>query len=92
MIKSFVHKGLEAFFKTGSKAGIRPTHAAKLHTLLSALNRAESALDMNAPGWDLHTLHGDLAGYWSVKVNANWRVIFKFVEQNAEVVDYLDYH
>lgn len=36
MIKSFKHKGLEKFFKTGSKAGIQAAHAVKLNILLSA--------------------------------------------------------
>jgi proteic killer suppression protein len=40
MIKSFRHKGLEAFFKTGSKKGIQPHHAAKLQVLLAALDNA----------------------------------------------------
>lgn len=83
---------MKKFFRTGSKAGIQAAHAPKLRTLLTALNQAECALDMNAPNWELHSLHGDLEGHWSVKVNANWRVTFKFEGQDAEVVDYLDYH
>jgi len=37
-------------------------------------------------------LSGELKGYWSVTVNGNWRVIFRFVGKDAELVDYLDYH
>lgn len=59
---------------------------------LFALNRAKSAEDMNAPGWDLHPLKGELAGHWSVKVNANWRLIFAFKNEDAVLVDYRDYH
>ena len=92
MIKSFVHKGLEKFFRTGSKSGIQAAHAAKLQILLTALNRAESAQDMNAPGWNLHALQGNLKNHWSVKVNGNWRLTFKFDEEDAEIVDYQDYH
>ncbi len=40
MIKSWVHKGLEAFFVTGSKAGIRPDHAPKLRRMLARLDVA----------------------------------------------------
>jgi proteic killer suppression protein len=46
---------------------------------------------MNAPAWQLHPLKGDLAGHWSVKVNANWRMIFAFEGEDAILVDYLDY-
>jgi len=92
MIISFRHKGLERFFLTGSKAGIQATHATKLQVLLTALNRAGSAKDMDAPGWNLHQLCGTLKAYWSVKVNGNWRLIFKFDGKDAELVDYQDYH
>jgi len=47
---------------------------------------------MDVPGWNLHPLCGTLKDYWSVKVNGNWRLIFKFHGKDAEVVDYQDYH
>lgn len=47
---------------------------------------------MNAPGWELHPLRGDLNHYWSVKVNGNWRLTFTFEGENAILVDYQDYH
>jgi proteic killer suppression protein len=92
VIRSFRHPGIEKFFLTGSKAGIQPSHAAKLSIQLFALNRARSARDMDAPGWDLHPLHGELRGHWSIKVNANWRLTFAFEEEDAILVDYHDYH
>ena len=92
MIRSFRHKGLEAFFRTGSKAGIQPAHAEKLRRQLSALEFAKRAEDMNAPGWRLHPLKGELRGFHSVTVNGNWRLIFRFQNTDAELVDYLDYH
>jgi proteic killer suppression protein len=92
MIRSFRHSGLEKFFKTGSKAGIRPAHAGKLNLQLTMLNRAKAADEMNVGGWGFHALKGSLAGHWSVKVNGNWRLTFRFEDNNAEVVDYQDYH
>nr|WP_253342394.1 type II toxin-antitoxin system RelE/ParE family toxin [Neisseria sp. HSC-16F19] len=92
MIKSFKHKGLQKFFETGSKAGIQAAHAGKLRLQLMALNHAAAPQDMNAPGWNLHPLAGDLADHWSVKVNGNWRLTFRFADGHAEVVDYQDYH
>ncbi|GMV47015.1 MAG: hypothetical protein AMXMBFR66_24130 [Pseudomonadota bacterium] len=92
MIRSFAHKGLEAFFRTGSKAGIQPAHADKLRRLLGRLDQSESPKDMNVPGWRLHLLTGDLAGRWSVWVNGNWRLTFRFADGDAELVDYRDYH
>ena len=92
MIKSFAHKGLEAFFRTGSKKGIQATHACKLGLQLAALNQAKSPKDLNAPGWRLHELKGEFCGHHSITVNGNWRVIFRFVGPDVELVDYLDYH
>ena len=47
MIKSFKHKGLETFFYTGKKKGIRPEHAIRLERILDRLNAADEAKDMN---------------------------------------------
>lgn len=92
MIKSFRHKGLEKFFQTGSKSGIQPQHASRLRLQLTAINVAESPEELSAPGWRLHALSGDLRGYWSITVNGNWRLIFRFRDKDVELVDYLDYH
>lgn len=92
MIKSFRHKGIESFFQGGSKAGIQPKHAEKLRNQLFALDNARQAQDMNAPGWRLHRLRGDLAGHWSVDVSGNWRLTFAFEGDDAILVDYQDYH
>ena len=92
MIKSFRHKGLEKFFKSGSKAGIQAQHAAKLRIQLTALEHATNAKDMNAPGWQLHKLSGNLAKFYSISVSGNWRLVFRFEGNDAVDVDYLDYH
>ena len=92
MIFSFRHKGLKLFFETGSIAGIQAKHANKLRLQLGTLNSAENPFSMNVPGWDLHKLQGNLEDYWSVKVNGNWRLTFKFENGHAEIVDYQDYH
>jgi toxin HigB-1 len=92
MIRSFRHAGIERFFRTGSKAGIQAKHAEKLRRQLLALNNATGHSDMNAPGWRLHQLKGDLAGHWSIDVSGNWRLTFTFDGEDAILVDYQDYH
>lgn len=92
MIIGFRHKGLEAFFKTGSTKGIQASHARKLSIILDLLVVASSPADLNLSGFRLHPLKGKLEGYWSITVNANWCVTFRFVGQDVELVDYLDYH
>lgn len=92
MIKSFAHKGVEKFFRTGSKAGIQAKHAQKLSLQLALLNTAKQPEDLNAPGWRLHPLRGELNGHWAVMVSGNWRLTFKFEGEDAILVDYQDYH
>ncbi|GAB3458642.1 type II toxin-antitoxin system RelE/ParE family toxin [Massilia terrae] len=92
MIKSFAHKGLELFYRKGSKAGIRPDHAAKLRRQLTALDGASDIAVLDVPGWHLHRLIGSKGGYWSLRVSANWRLIFVFDGRDANLVDYIDYH
>ena len=92
MIKSFRHRGIEQFFKTGSKKGIQTKHAEKLRRQLFALDNATVPQDMNAPGWRLHPLQGQLANHWSVDVSGNWRLTFTFEGNDAILVDYQDYH
>lgn len=93
MIKSFRHKGLQAFFERGSKAGIQAAHAPKLARQLARLDEATAPDDMNLPGWHLHPLTGrDLKGHYSVWVNGNWRMTFTFEGEDAVLVDYQDYH
>lgn len=92
MIKSFRHKGVQEFFASGSKAGIQPSHAAKLARQLRQLNDARVPSDMNMPGWKWHPLSGNLSCHWSVWVNGNWRLTFAFEGEDAILVDYQDYH
>ena len=92
VIKSFKHKGLENFFKTGSKKGIRPDHANRLERILDRLDAANDIKDMNYPGSNLHQLSGDKKEQFAVKVSGNWRVFFEFINGDAYIVDYDDYH
>lgn len=92
MIKSFRHKGLQRFFEKGSKAGIQAQHERRLRLMLSRLDDATKATDMNAPGWKLHALKGELKNHWAVWVDGNWRLTFTFDGNDAVLVDYRDYH
>jgi proteic killer suppression protein len=92
MIRSFRHKGMELFFRTGSKAGIQPAHAKRLRLQLARLDAAKMPEDMNLPGWKFHPLGKDLAGHYAVTVNKNWRLTFAFEDGDAVMVDYQDYH
>jgi len=92
MIKSFLHRGIQAFFETGSKAGIRPDHAKRLKIQLAFLDAAASPSGMDVSGWKLHRLSQNLFGHWAVTVNGNWRLTFAFEGEDAILVNYQDYH
>lgn len=92
MIKSFKHKGLKAFYESGSKKGIQAQHASKLRLQLAALDSAHDIDDLDIPGYRLHPLKGSRKGTWSITVSGNWRMTFEFVDGNAHIVNYEDYH
>jgi len=92
MIIGFRHKGLEDFYRRGTTRGIQAAHAAKLERILGALDVASGSEDLNFPSFRLHPLKGELKGFWSITVNGNWRVIFRFAGGDVELVNYLDYH
>ena len=59
---------------------------------LAALDTAQKIEDMRLPGYRLHPLKGSRKGCWSITVNGNWRLTFKFIDGNAYILDYEDYH
>lgn len=92
VIVSFRHKGLEQLYRTGSKKGVQAAHVPKLLRILSLLDVAQGPDDLAIPGFRTHPLKADLAGHWSIWVNGNWRITFRFIDSDVELVDYQDYH
>lgn len=92
MIKGFIHKGLENFYLTGSKAGIQAKHSKRIRLILAQLEQAKTIHDLNIPTLKLHELKGLRKGIWSVTVQANWRITFRFHNGDAEIINYEDYH
>ena len=92
MIRSFRHRGLKLLFEKGDRRRLQPEQVAKIERILARLEEASDARNMDLPGYRLHRLRGDLAGYWSVTVSGNWRIIFHFDGGHASDVDLIDYH
>ncbi len=69
-------------------------HLDRINEILTLLNAAVSIQDVNVPGYALHQLKGNLKGHWAVKVSENWRITFRFIGKNIEVLDvnYIDYY
>lgn len=66
---------------------------AKTRRLLDQLNAAPSVEFMRIPpGNRLEKLSGELKGFWSVRINEQWRVIFRWQGDDAYDIDIVDYH
>ena len=92
MIKSFRHKGLKRLFETGDGRKLQPKHLPRLRLILTMLNAATHAGQMNAPALGFHPLKGKAKGLFAVGVDENFRVVFRFDDGHAVDVDYDDYH
>lgn len=92
MIRSFRHKGLRRYFERGDASKLPPDQVKRIRMILARLDSAAEIEAMRYPGSGLHTLKGELAGFWAVKVSGNYRIIFRFEDGDALDVDYLDDH
>lgn len=92
MIQSFKHRGLKRLYERSDRSGIRPDMVNLVEDILGRLNESSTVQAMNLPGYRLHALKGDLKGFWSVTVRANWRIIFRFEGGDAFDVEMIDYH
>ena len=90
MIESFKHKGLRQLFEDDNPRGVNPEHVRKIRQILGLMNAAQKS-----PIWitfRLHPLTGNLKGFWSLTVRANWRIIFRFEDGKAFDAELVDYH
>jgi len=93
MISSFRHAGLKRLYERGDRRRLLAKHVPKITRVLAQLDIATDPDDMDLPGFHLHPLTGNLAGFWSVTIRASWRNVFRFdAHGNATDVDYVDYH
>jgi proteic killer suppression protein len=92
MLRRFRHRGLKRLYANDDRGGLNAEHVDKIARVLALLNRAARPQDMNLPSFRLHPLKGDLIGFWSVTIRANWRIIFRFEDGDVTDVDLIDYH
>jgi len=65
----------------------------KARRLMDYINAAGNINDLRVPpGNHLEALKGDLLGFYSIRINDQWRVVFRWVESDAEEVQIMDYH
>jgi toxin HigB-1 len=92
MIKSFRHRGLKRLFERDDKSQVRADMLDKIENFLAVLDHADAPEKMDLPGFRLHPMTGDLRGFWSVTVRANWRIIWRYDGADAVDVELIDYH
>ena len=92
MIQSFQHRGLKRLYERGDRSLIRSDLHDRVEVMLAQLDVARSPEAMRLPHYRLHALKGQLKGYWSVTVKANWRIIFRFEGEDVYDVELRDYH
>ena len=92
MIRSFASKALKLYYEKRDSSKLQPHHVSKIRTILTMLSAANSPEMMNISGFAFHGLQPPSSNRYSVKVNGNYRITFRFENENAYDVDYLDYH
>ena len=91
MVGGFRHKGLEEIYVTGKTRRIGAEYVRKCVRILQSLEVATQPEEMNVAGYRFHSLHGK-PQRWAVRVTGNYRITFGWSDENAEDVDFEDYH
>ena len=93
MIKSFADKQTQQLYLTGVARRVPPDVARRAARKLEQINAAVRIEDLRVPpGNRLHQLEGKRAGQFSISVNDQWRICFRFAEGDATEVEFCDYH
>ncbi len=93
MIRKIKHRGLKRLYESDNARGVYISqYVSKINRILFALDHADYIEDLNLPGFRIHSLSGDLKGFWSITVSGNWRIIFHFENGDVFEVDLVDYH
>ena len=92
MIRNFRHRGLKRLYEDDDGSRLRPDLVERIAGIIAVLNDAETITEIERPTFRLHPLKGDMRGFWSVTVRANWRITFRFERGQVWDVDLVDYH
>lgn len=93
MIRTFGNALTADLFNGERTPSVDPKVIARARVKLDAINAAAELSDLLVPpGNQLKALKGDLAGFHGIRVNKQWRIIFKWVDGGADEVTFIDYH
>jgi proteic killer suppression protein len=92
MIRTFRHKGSKALYERGQAKAINPGWLKRIRAILARLDAGREPADMDLPGLRPHPMKGARQGFWAVDVSGNWRIVFRFQDEEPHDVDLVDYH
>lgn len=93
MINNFSCKHTQVLYQKGKSAKFPPSILSIAVRKLDYLDKAIAMEDLKAPpGNRLERLQGDLENFWSIRINNQWRIIFRFENADAHDVAIVDYH
>lgn len=93
MIRSFRCQKTEAFFRFGVCAPVWQRCARAIRRKLDYLDSAGRVEDLGIPpGNRLEKLHGDRAEQWSIRINGQWQLCFRWNDEGIQDVEIVDYH
>ena len=93
MIKNFIDKDTEKLYRTGKSKKFPPDIWKRAIRKLDMLGRAKTLEDLKVPPSNrLEALKGDLEGFYSIRINDQYRIIFRFENGDAYDVAIVDYH
>jgi len=93
MIHSFLNKETAKIWGRQFSKKLPPEIQKRALSKLKALSAAVELIDLQAPPSNhLEALQGDWAGFYSIRINDQWRIVFQFNEGQAHQVGIVDYH
>ena len=93
MIQTFADAETEGFFVTGKSCRLPSKILKRAAMRLNQLHAATELNDLRLPPSNhLEALSGNRVGQWSIRINQQWRVCFKFENGDALNVEIVDYH
>lgn len=93
MIKSFADKDTENLFRTGKSRRLSPEIIRRAVRRLEYIDLATCLDDLKVPPSNrLHSLRKDREGQYSISINDQWRICFRFANGDADDVEITDYH
>ena len=93
MIQTFADTETESFFTTGKSRRLPADILKRAAMRLNQLHAATRIEDLRLPPSNqLEKLSGDRSGQWSIRINGQWRVCFRFEGGHAFEVEVVDYH